>query len=83
MMRNFGWHSMGGGLGPGIFGLVSTAIFWVIAAFLVILLVKMIAKSGKSDSEENSSNAINILKERYAKGEIDKKTFDEMKKNIS
>ena len=57
-------------------------LFWALIILAVIALVKMITKKGDDiDHEEN--NAINILKQRYAKGEIDRKEFLQMKKEIS
>lgn len=46
-------------------------LFWLGAfAVLVYLLFKMASKSGNEDS-------IEILKERFARGEIDKEEFEE------
>ena len=50
----------------------------------VILLVWAIARHQSDNSEEMTGNetALDILKKRYAKGEITKKEFLEMKKDI-
>lgn len=70
----------------GILSLLSTAVFWILVAFVTLTLIRSFrAKNGYRDEpkEKDSGHALNILKERYAKGEINKKDFDEMKKVIS
>lgn len=56
-------------------------ILWVfIWPLFLVLIRKMRGPSGKYSG--NNKSALDILKERYAKGEIDKATFDEMKKDL-
>ena len=56
-------------------------ILWVfIWPLFLILLRKLHGKNGKYSRNEKSP--LDILKERYAKGEIDKAKFDEIKKDI-
>jgi len=56
-------------------------ILWVfIWPLFLVLIRKMRGQSGKYNG--NNKSALDILKERYAKGEIDKATFDEMKKDL-
>ena len=52
--------------------------FWVLLIVLVVWLVREV--SGKN--ARSGSSALEILKERYAKGEIDKKEFEAKKKDI-
>lgn len=58
----------------GYFGGFGMILFWGAFIWLIIWLLKQ----NKSTSE----NPIEILKKRYAKGEITKKQYVEMKKDI-
>jgi len=79
-------HPFMGSWGFGIgsfFGIVVTILFWLFIAFLIVAIIKGFRKHGGDFDEKNSGRALDILKERYAKGEINKKEFDEMKKDIA
>lgn len=73
----------GGGMGLGMFGLAGflvNLIVWIViigsVAYLVSYLAKNAGRMGKS------KDSTDILKERYAKGEIDKEQFERMKKDL-
>lgn len=53
-----------------------TLLIWVLVIVAVVLLVKWLSKQNKHES------ALDILKKRYARGEIDKETFECVKKDI-
>lgn len=77
MMRGGGNPMMGyGGWGNWLFMLV----FWAILVLGVIALIRYLGVSGRRDNE--GKTPLDILKERYAKGEINKKEFEEMKKEL-
>ena len=64
------------------FGWVMVAlmvIFWVVVIALAIWGIMRLSRS-RSGSK---SNALEIVKERYAKGEINKEQFEELKKNLN
>ena len=67
-----------------IFGSVLMLIFWVALVMAVIIFVKHFGRSGgwRGYSLQGES-PLDILKQRYAKGEIDKKEFEEKKKDLS
>ncbi|HLG24273.1 MAG TPA: SHOCT domain-containing protein [Candidatus Nanoarchaeia archaeon] len=69
MLMGHGYMRIGMG-----FGFVVMVLFWVAVIWLISGLAK--EKSGAGDS-------IDIIKERYAKGELTKKQFEQMKKELS
>ncbi len=58
-------------------------ILWIIIIVLVVALIwKNTSEKDKYIPFENKETAFDILKKRYAKGEITKEQFDQMKKDI-
>jgi putative membrane protein len=71
---NYGW-----GMGFG-FGWIFMILFWGLVIFgIIYFLQAAMKKSGTSDPEETP---LDILKKRYAKGEINKEEFDRVKGDI-
>ena len=80
LYNGYGGWDVGGMMGF-LNGGIMMIIFWVLFAFLVIWIVREI-KNSSSQSKSSDSRALDILKERYVKGEIDKKEFEEKKKDL-
>jgi len=64
-------------------------LFWVLIIVGVVFLTQWFLqrKQNADGSEitsfsENRESALDILQKRYAKGEIDQETFEQMKKHI-
>ena len=71
------WHDGFGWFGLGWFWVV---LFW---GLLIGLVVWLVVKLSKRDSTQSKSSALDIAKERYAKGEISKEEFEQIKKDLS
>ena len=81
-MFGFG-HGMGYGTFFGGFGMIFILIFVIVIA---IIGFKVLNTSNRNDGygsiSTQNENALDILKRRYAKGEIAQDEFNEMKKNL-
>ena len=82
------WPNMMGGFfgGGGLIWMIFIFIF-IIAIIvgiilLIVWLVRRVNYSGET-SKTDVGNALEILKQRYAKGEISKKEYENIKKDIS
>jgi putative membrane protein len=68
--------------GWGGFGIAFMILFWVLVVALVITLIWFLVQKGSSDDTSGES-ALDILKKRFARGEIDEKEYQRIKKQIS
>lgn len=78
MMNRFGEHGWGMGFGMGL--------WWIVGIILIVIIVwvviKMTSQTNHSNNQQGNKSALDILKERYARGEIDKKEFEERRKDL-
>ena len=86
----WGGSMMNFGFGPfGSFGWIFMILWWVLIILGLVALIKWLTSQsrGAHNHEKLASpaggSALNVLKERYVKGEIDKKEFEEKKKDLS
>ncbi|MBI3452368.1 MAG: SHOCT domain-containing protein [Rhodospirillales bacterium] len=78
------WHP-GWGWGHMYFGGLMMIAFWVTLIVLVVLLVRWLsgAGGGTSSALPARRTPLDILQERFAKGEIDRQDYEERKKLLS
>lgn len=74
MMDSYGYGMMSGGW--WIVGL----IFWILIIIGIVLLIKYLWEHGGARVEHES--ALEVLRKRYARGEISKEEFEEKKKDL-
>ena len=72
-MGNFGW-----GMG---FGWPFMLLFWVLLIVAVVVVVKWLAGPTGTGGTPGKT-ALDVLKERYARGEIDQKEFEQKKRDL-
>lgn len=81
------WHHPGmmGGYDGGWLGGILMFIFWIVVIVGIITLIWWLvhSASGGSHRSKTGDSAMEILKQRYAGGEISKKEFEAIKKDLS
>ena len=79
------WGMMGPGMMSGFgwmwFMPIFMIIFWGLVIWGVVALVRGLSGSRDSDSSKDDS-ALDVLKKRYARGEINKEEYEEKKKDL-
>ncbi len=73
MMDGYGGY----GMMSGSFWIIGL-IFWLLVLIGLVLLIKYLWEGGAKKEE----SALELLKKRYARGEISKEEFEEKKKDL-
>ncbi len=64
------------------FGFGFMWIFWLLLILVIVWAVKSGMSAGSSDKQSEKS-ALQILEERYVRGEIDKNEFEQKKRDLT
>ena len=71
-------HMWGDGYGWSMMGYGSMFIFWILAIVVIVLAVRW--ATDRDGKRSNGSAALDILKERLARGEIEPAEYEERRK---
>ena len=84
-------HGGSGWFGPGMMGSgwwglgwIFMIVFWGLVIIALIFLIRWLARQSRPRAEQDAGrdSALEILRQRYAKGEIDKEEFDQKKRDL-
>jgi len=78
MMWGPGW-----GPGYGLFGWLMMLLFWTLIIVGAVLVIRWLIDQAKSPRVGSEETAVDILKRRYANGEITKDQFETMKRELT
>lgn len=81
MWGHYGWDGWGwAGMG---FGMIGMSLFWILLVIALVALVRGMWGSGNPPESGQRRTALDILKERYARGEIERDEFEQKKRDLS
>ncbi len=75
------WWSGTDGWGWGM-AIVHSVLWWVILGVGIVLLVRLLRREPRA-GEPTGETVLDILRKRYARGEIGKEEFERMKRDIT
>ncbi|GAB4388437.1 MAG: hypothetical protein Kow0025_07690 [Thermodesulfovibrionales bacterium] len=74
---------MGGwGYGLGWIGVVFMVAFWVLLIVGIVYLIRWAASATRQGEKGRGDDALEILRKRYARGEIGREEFEQKKKDL-
>ena len=76
---------MGWGYGMGWFGPIIMIAFWIAVIVGIVFLIRWLVLAIRPGSHGTAAgeSALEILKKRYARGEINKEEFEEKRKDLT
>ncbi|MEJ2646014.1 MAG: SHOCT domain-containing protein [Gammaproteobacteria bacterium] len=85
MYGNYGWHGYGMGYGMGGFGWVFMVLVWVLLIVGIAAVVRWVFFPPAAQTQSQvrpEKSALDIVEERYARGEIDREEFEEKRRAL-
>ncbi len=74
-MSNFGFSG-------GPFGWLIMILVWGVIIFAIIVLIKWLFDASTKSGGSSGKSALDILEERYARGEIDREEYEQKKRDL-
>ena len=63
-------------------GAVHMLLFWGFIILAIIAIVRWLGSDSSGPQEGGSKTALDILKERYARGELEREEFERMRRDL-
>ena len=77
------WLYGGWGWGWMVGGWIMMVVFWGLVIVGIAALIRGLSDRGVSKQASHPDTPIEILRRRYAAGELTKQQFEEMKRNVA
>ncbi len=74
---------MGWGMASGFFGSLHVVLWWVLLILGIAVLAKWLLAGSARGEAKPGDRALEVLRERYARGEIDKDEFEKRKRDLA
>lgn len=75
------WGGMGYGMGAHAVGWLFMLLFWILIIIVTVAAVRWLTGTSTRYGKSHQS-AVDILRERYARGEIDREEFHQRKRDL-
>lgn len=70
------------GIGMGVSGFFLMALFWVVVVLLAVWLLSNLFPKNQTSPTTGAEPALDILRKRYARGEISKEEFEAIRHDL-
>jgi putative membrane protein len=74
---------MGWGAGWGFFGVLHMLLWWVLIILGIVVLVRWLMAGTSRGAAKSGDRALEVLRERYARGEIDDDALETRKRDLA
>ncbi len=78
-----GWGGYGGYGGWPLLGIAQMLLWWLFIVLGIVVLVRWLSTGSPGRHRPPEDRSLAILRERYARGEIDKAEFDARKRDLA
>lgn len=69
--------------GLGVLGIILAILIWLLPVFLIAGILDIIFNPGNPPSEEFKDSALQILRQRYARGEISQEEYQQKIRDLT
>ena len=76
-------YGYGAGWGWTIGGWIMMVVFWGLVIVGIVALVRAASNRGGGAESRDKETPVEILRRRYAAGELSKEQFEDMKRNVA